>query len=182
MRAGRRASRDEQRGVDKAALDGDVARRLGQYRPQPSARKGRVECTVEYRDEQAREGGASGCGHGALPPVHSRGAFDPLCDYVAERGEPSALKRVHGDRALVKEPLPGLQEGRAQHRNRSLPLLDRRQRRRRGGRRRPWRRRHEQAPAGRILPRQATKAAASYKLPLTLHHASKSLQGGSLQK
>ena len=134
MRAGRRASRDEQRGVDKAALDGDVARRLGQYCPQPSARKGRVECTVEYRDEQAREGGASGCGHGALPPVHSRGAFDPLCDYVAERGEPSALKRVHGDRALAKEPLPGLQEGRAQHHNRSLPLLDRRQRRRRGGR------------------------------------------------
>ena len=110
MRAGRRASRDEQRGVDKAALDGDVARRLGQYCPQPSARKGRVECTVEYRDEQAREGGASGCGHGALPPVHSRGAFDPLCDYVAERGEPSALKRVHGDRALAKEPLPGLQD------------------------------------------------------------------------
>ena len=113
MGAGRRASRDEQRGVDEAALDGDVARRLGQYRPQPSARKGCVECTVECRDEQAREGCASDCGHGALPPVHSRGAFDPLCDYVAKGGKPGALERVHGDRAIAKELLPGLQDGRA---------------------------------------------------------------------
>ena len=43
----------------------------------------------------------------------------------ADGSEPGALGHVHGDRALVKEPLPGLQDGRARHRCRSLPPLRR---------------------------------------------------------